>query len=110
MLEKLLFYILFSISIVALSVASCRDPGLDRKYQQARSKSWTYCDFCKSFRPPSTIHCSVCQVCVTGYDHHCMWIGKCVGKNNLFAYKLFLVSLISIICYVIILVCLLIFH
>lgn len=38
------------------------------------------------------IHCDICNICCEFYDHHCPWIGKCVGKNNLFSFKIFVFS------------------
>lgn len=38
-------------------------------------------------------HCSICNICIMGNDHHCPWTTKCVGKNNILMFKIFLVSL-----------------
>ncbi len=38
------------------------------------------------------IHCDICNVCCEFYDHHCPWVGKCIGKNNYISFRVFLVS------------------
>lgn len=48
-----------------------------------------------------TKHCYDCGVCVEGYDHHCPWIGKCVGRKNLFAFYVFVSSMMSLFMYMI---------
>ena len=42
-----------------------------------------FCDFCQQLQPHTAVHCPDCQVCIDGYDHHCVWMGGCIGKGNL---------------------------
>ncbi|KIJ55263.1 hypothetical protein M422DRAFT_63391 [Sphaerobolus stellatus SS14] len=30
------------------------------------------------WKPPRTHHCSMCNECRVGFDHHCPWIGRCI--------------------------------
>ena len=50
-----------------------------------------YCDQCNIYRPPTRCsHCYVCGVCIIGYDHHCQWLGMCIGARNYLHFIAFL--------------------
>jgi hypothetical protein len=43
---------------------------------------YRWCDFCRNYQPPDGAHCRDCNVCIAGFDHHCVWMGTCIGRNN----------------------------
>jgi len=97
----ILMSILYLIQVFSTFSAGCKDPGimpkqfsttfLRKKYirkSMIRGHLFDlkYCITCDVFRPPRASHCKKCDNCVERFDHHCDWIGTCVGKRN---YKYF---------------------
>ena len=49
------------------------------------------CVTCNIIRPETCSHCSVCDNCIIGMDHHCYYISNCVGIRNHKNFYLFLI-------------------
>ncbi len=97
--------------IYCLFMGGCLEPGLVKRnneyafYDNRKSVikmnikghmlSLNYCYTCFHFRPPRTSHCAECDNCVENFDHHCLWLGTCVGKRN-YKYFYYLISSITI--------------
>ncbi|XP_024368141.2 protein S-acyltransferase 10 [Physcomitrium patens] len=46
------------------------------------SISTGFCAYCGYLQPLRTKHCHDCDKCVLRFDHHCVWLGTCVGQRN----------------------------
>ncbi|KAK9265528.1 hypothetical protein L1049_001773 [Liquidambar formosana] len=40
------------------------------------------CTYCNVMQPPRAKHCHDCDRCVLQFDHHCVWLGTCIGQGN----------------------------
>ena len=98
----------FSISYLSISclvfilyfALSFSDPGkMIRQYKnlldivEKGEEIENFCPYCLVKKTYRSLHCLICQKCVDEFDHHCFWVGNCVGKNN---YTLFFIFLIYI--------------
>lgn len=87
-ISELICYIFFAASTYFLTDICLRDPGIclnkeiPETISSEEARKWRWCDFCQVYQPPDGAHCPDCNVCIAGYDHHCVWMGTCVGKRN----------------------------
>ncbi|BFZ12890.1 hypothetical protein BsWGS_15928 [Bradybaena similaris] len=80
------------------AIIAVRDKGGNKRVQKldrAKHKHAIedkFCALCEvSVQDPKAKHCSACNKCVAGFDHHCRWLNNCVGDRN---YKWFFATLL----------------
>lgn len=59
---------------------------------------WYYCIKCQVKKEMNSNHCYFCDECYSDFDHHCIWLNKCIGKNNkkLFYFLIVIILLNSV--------------
>ena len=101
--------ILNIIQLLSFVLACIKNPGLPKKELQNEillSKDpdkYVRCRSCSFIidKSKNFYHCDICKCCCEGYDHHCPWTSKCVGKGNIFYFNAMLVMVSIIFIYVI---------
>lgn len=95
-----IYFPILAVTLLALFFVSCRDPGLLERVtdEEAGEGGWFWNEQVGSFRPPGAMYCRECKALIQDYDHLCPWTGTGVGKNNMLAFKVFVV-MVNILCY-----------
>ena len=93
-LVKISDWIFFGIWLVSYTSMCIKNPGYPKMSSESigGTKEMSYCDKCEVWYKPAntTVHCEICDICIEGYTHHCMWAGHCIGINNKKDFYIFL--------------------
>ena len=92
----LFFFITYTLTCI-------KDPGIitpdyymeNYDVDKMKLENYRICKTCNAIRDldRGVEHCIDCDVCIIGNDHHCPWSSKCVGKKNIFVFRLFTYSI-----------------
>lgn len=90
------------VMVIEATIASNDSmPLIDKALVHGLHAGRGYCDICRIIdRDVTAFHCEDCEVCVAGYDHHCVWVGKCIGRDNMYAFQMFNASWVIYVCFV----------
>ena len=97
---KILGVLNFSLYFFSYTYIFLVNPGFPKINENSfigmPREKYKYCNECKIWvsNDRNTEHCFDCNVCVEGYDHHCPWTGKCIAKNNILFFYIFVTSIL----------------
>lgn len=84
------------LTLLALCLATLTTPGLEHRASEKTEEvgpDLKWCGICELHRNKDAYHCHDCGVCVRGWDHHCSFMGKCIGRSNLLWFYFFVLML-----------------
>lgn len=76
-----------------LFVSPCQEKWL--QVNGAELFNMKFCRTCEIYRPPRAVHCVMCDTCIVRMDHHCPWLGTCIGRNNYIYFAIFICSIVA---------------
>lgn len=113
----IIYIIILIVSLISFTLTAFSDPGIiprgilpknvnykgpvhlkQRMCISGKLIEIKWCGTCHIFRPPRSFHCYICNNCVERFDHHCPWIGNCIGIRN-YAYFTIFVNSLQLLCF-----------
>ena len=97
----LVFQLLYLINYIL-------NPGYPKNNKNRNSgepkELYKLCSECHFYvnKNKKVFHCFDCDICIENFKFHCPVTGKCIGKNIIITYYLFILSSLFLICYILV--------
>ena len=88
----IIFNIIFFLLIINSFLMIISDPGIvdyQNRILDSEDPNILHCSVCRSTQNDKAVHCYECDVCIRGYDHHCDFMGKCIGGGNIWLFYIY---------------------
>ena len=57
---------------------------MPKYFKDEEGVKYLYCEKCDiEHEDRDVYHCDDCQVCMRGFDHHCVFFSKCIAQGNI---------------------------
>ncbi len=96
---RTLYISVLGFTLLMYTVMFLSDPGIipqklnGAAIEDVESTVKYSCTKCMALRSQKAYHCEDCDVCIDGWDHHCVWVGKCIGRENLMVFYVFVATI-----------------
>lgn len=96
---RIIYILVFSFTLFMYIIIFLSNPGIipqkpnSEVAEDVEAKTKYSCTKCLSLRAQKAYHCEDCDVCIEEWDHHCVWVGKCIGRQNLLVFYVFVATI-----------------
>ena len=98
---KVLYITFWTLTIFVYLLIFLSNPGIIPQKsgrdlnEDVENKNQYSCLKCMALKVQRAYHCEDCDVCIDNFDHHCIWVGKCIGGKNLRLFYIFIATVPS---------------
>ena len=102
---KIIGLLVYFFFVGSYTLTCIKDPGVitpdyyleNYEVEKMNIQNYRICKKCNAVMDldKGVEHCVDCNICIIGNDHHCPWSSKCVGKNNISMFRLFICSIFT---------------
>ena len=102
-IEITIYFLFVILTYIIINRTALINPGIVLNKVKGKN-DYGFCNICQVYYNPydQVEHCESCGVCIDKMDHHCIWVGKCVGRKNILSFYMMLICVAIFYLYIIV--------